>query len=77
MYLLGSFTSDMYLLGSLSQKRTHICLRQVWVLFNEINPLRICEMLSEREIWLRHVKYAAGVGGCISFHFPHKRKISQ
>ena len=38
MYLLGSFTSDMYLLGSLSQKITHICLRQVWVLFNEINP---------------------------------------
>ena len=25
---------------SLRQKRTHICLRQVWVLFNEINPLR-------------------------------------
>ena len=34
-------------------------------------------MLSEREIRLRHVKYAAAYDEFISFHFPRKRKISQ
>ena len=37
MYLLGSFTSDMYLLGSLSQKKT---IARAIVFFNEIRSLR-------------------------------------
>ena len=39
--------------------------------------LRICEMPSGREIWLSPCEMPAGVRGFISFHFPHKRKISQ
>lgn len=33
MYLLGSFTSDMYLLGSLSHKETMILIRKISILW--------------------------------------------
>ena len=39
---------------------------------SEINPLGICEILFQCEIWLRHVKCASRVMGFISFHLRSK-----
>ena len=52
----------------LTQKRTHICLRQVWALFNEINPLRDLWNNASRYEIADAMKYAAAYEGFILFH---------
>ena len=63
------------------QKRTHLCRRQRWVLFNEINPFRdLWNNASHYEI-ADAMKYAAAYEGFILFHILaldkifHNRKI--
>ena len=60
-----------------TRKETPFVYRTKGVSFQRNKSLRICEMPSGREIWLAPCEMPAGVRGFISFHFPHKRKISQ
>ena len=62
---LGNLSSDAGSTPAIStRKETPFVYRTKGVSFQRNKSLRICEM-------------PAGVRGFISFHFPHKRKISQ
>ena len=75
---LGNLSSDAGSTPAIStRKETPFVYRTKGVSFQRNKSLRIYEMPSGREIWLAPCEMPAGVRGFISFHFPHKRKISQ